>query len=131
MLFLTVANQKFILAVEANSALAAEHKLLDELDGIEGAQAFDSQAIKTDTFAGFMTDGVTVSFKELKEISDNYSDKCSKLAIALEVEKMQKLEVERLTRELEAAKEELNVKHWEARRARLDVNDAKKALNIE
>lgn len=70
--YIVSVNCKYLVTVEANSMLGAEHKCLD-LKGIRYAQAFDQDGIKTDTFAGCMLTEKTVSFEELERISDEYA----------------------------------------------------------
>ena len=50
MKYMVVVNQKYIVTVEANSACSAEHKILDNMDGVQGAQAFTGKELSTDTF---------------------------------------------------------------------------------
>ena len=79
--YIVSVNSKYLVTVEANSMLGAEHKCLD-LNGIRYAQAFDQAGIKTDTFAGCMMSEETVSFDELVRISDEYDANWKKAAEA-------------------------------------------------
>ena len=52
MKFMVEVNAKYLVSVEADSALGAEHYILDTFRGTWGANAFDREALATDTFAG-------------------------------------------------------------------------------
>lgn len=71
------ANRHWLVTVEADSALAAEHILLD-LDGIQYSNAFDHEACRTDTFRGALLDCQTISREELETISEQYAETVKK-----------------------------------------------------
>lgn len=71
MKYLVYVNAKFMVSIEANSALSAEHKALD-LEGIDRALAFDADMMKTETFRACLMDSETISFEELEMITEAY-----------------------------------------------------------
>ena len=79
MKYIVEVNAKYLVKVEADSQLKAEHTVLD-LDGIWGALAFDSEMMKTDTFRGACLGCETISMKELTELSEEY--RASYIALA-------------------------------------------------
>ena len=81
------ANRHYLVTVEANSALSAEHILLD-LDGIQFSNAFDAEGRGTDTFRGALLDCVTVSLEELEKTSEMYSEAVTALQEAKKAEEM-------------------------------------------
>ena len=72
MKYIVVVNQKWIVSVEANSALGAEHYILNNFSGIDGAQAFTKKELNTDCFEWFLQNGEMISEDELREKSDTY-----------------------------------------------------------
>ncbi len=130
MKYLVVVNQMYIVAVNANSALEAEHMILNNMDGIQGAQAFDQKSVRTETFAGYMMSCETVSFSELQQISRRYTEACEEMGKKLEEKKLAELEVERLKKLLEEAQHELTKKIQNHCFAKMDVEDAKKSLGM-
>lgn len=73
MKYIVEVNAKYLVSVEADSVLKAEHKVLD-YDGIWGALAFDNDMMKTDTFRGACLGCETISMKELVAMSNEYRD---------------------------------------------------------
>lgn len=66
-------NRNMMVSIEAESALSAEHRILD-LDGIQYAMAFDTEMMDTETFRGAMLDCNTISLDELTQLSGKYDD---------------------------------------------------------
>lgn len=72
----TVANDKYMVNIEAHSLASAEHMVLDlgicgrHEYGVNGATAFDARGMKTDTFIAMAMTADTVSMKEFSEIVD-------------------------------------------------------------
>ena len=106
----TVANDRYMVNIEASSLTRAEHMVLElgicgrHEYGVNGATAFDAKGMKTDTFIAMATTADTVSMEELKTIVDAQNawikakdDAEDKIR---EIEKQMK----QLTEELEAAK---------------------------
>ena len=70
--YIVIVNQKYTVKVEANSLLGAEHYILDNFEGIEGAQAFDKDGMKTEYFRDMMLLCEPISLDELQNMSDSY-----------------------------------------------------------
>lgn len=66
-------NRHWMVTVEAESALRAEHIFLD-LDGVQYSCAFDNEGRKTDTFRGALLDCQTASREELETLSAQYTE---------------------------------------------------------
>lgn len=130
MVYMVVVNGKWIISVEAESALGAEHKILDTLNGIEGAQAFTAEELNTDTFKWFLENGETISYSGLHELSENYTDCCRALADRREGEKAVADEIARLEKQLEELRHDKSEWAKAVQYSKLDVQDAKKALNM-
>jgi septal ring factor EnvC (AmiA/AmiB activator) len=81
MKFIVEVNAKYLVSVEADSALRAEHAVLD-YDGVWGALAFDRDMMKTDTFRGACLGCETISMKELIAMSNEYRESYIALANA-------------------------------------------------
>ena len=64
MKYIVEVNAKWLVSIEAESVLNAEHKLL-EYNGIWGSLAFDNKMMKTDTFLGAVQGCEMVSMNEL------------------------------------------------------------------
>ena len=103
-------NTKWLVSVEANSMLEAEHKLL-EYEGVWAALAYDRDMLKTDTFAGAVQFCEMISMNELAEMSKQVAEekKAAEAArrAAEEAEKAQKeveKELKRIEEMLRAAK---------------------------
>lgn len=79
MKYIVEVNAKYLVSIEAETQLGAEHKVL-EYDGIWGALAFDNDAMKTETFRGVCLSCETISMKELEAMSEEY--KASYIALA-------------------------------------------------
>ena len=130
MKYLVVVNQKYIVSVESTSAGGAEHVILDNMDGIEGAQAFDSKAIKTETFEWYMENCETVSYETLRQISQEYTDKCREMGDRMQEVKRANAEMEELQRKMEALQNEINIKCMNLTIAKQNVKSAKYALGM-
>ena len=74
MKYIVEVNAKWLISIEAESALNAEHKLLD-YNGVWGANAYDQKAMKTDTFAGAVQFDEFVSMNELITMVNDIADK--------------------------------------------------------
>lgn len=72
MKYLVVVNQKYIVSVESTSAGGAEHVVLDSMGGIEGAQAFGPEDIKTDLFGHYLLTCETTSLDQLAKTAEAY-----------------------------------------------------------
>lgn len=81
MKFIVEVNAKYLVSIEAETALRAEHAVLD-YDGVWGALAFDRDMMKTDTFRGACLGCETISMKELVAMSNEYRESYIALANA-------------------------------------------------
>lgn len=104
MKYIVEVNAKYLVSVEAETVLSAEHAVL-EYDGIWGAMAFDQDAMKTECFAGVVMSCETISMKELEAISENYRKAWAENAACIEAHKAADDEVKRLEDLLALAKE--------------------------
>ena len=110
-------NRHFMVTVEADSALAAEHIFL-ELDGVQYSNAFDNEGRKTDTFRGALLDCETISREELQEMSGLYTEALQRIERGKELlqEAESQLESARAyvaDREAVVAAARKNLKDWE------------------
>ena len=104
MKYIVEVNAKYLVSVEADSALKAEHKLLD-YNGIWGALAFDNKTIKTDTFLGAVQGCEMVSMAELIQMVNETMD-AKRRAVETNLAHQEAMnKVEELRKALEAAKE--------------------------
>lgn len=131
MKYFVVANQKWIVSVDANSAGAAEHAVLDVVDGIQYAQAFTGKELSTDTFQHFFENGTTVTIDELLNISAEYTEAVKKCKACAEQFAERKKEVDRLKAELEVAEHNLNISNWNAKQAKLEMISARTRINFQ
>lgn len=100
--YLVVVNQKYIVKVVAESAGGAEHAILDNIDGIQYAQAFTAKELTTSTFEYYLDTCSTISYAELKQIAADYE--ATRKDVAAAKEELRKREAE-----LEAAREALDL----------------------
>ena len=119
MKYIVEVNAKYLVSIEADSPLEAEHKVL-EYEGIWGALAFDQKSIKTDTFAGAVQGCEMISMNELITMSDDLADKrnalvhtCNKYDEAL-----------KQIKELEAALKKANEQFYDVDMAHKDALSA-------
>ena len=76
MVITTINGKDFMCSVDATSAYAAEHMILDlgicgkHKYGVEACMAYDKEAVKTDTFISAMLFANTVSWAEIVNIID-------------------------------------------------------------
>lgn len=115
MRYMVEVNAKYMVSVEADSQLQAEHKILNEHDGCWGALAFDAKMMKTDTFAGAAMTCETISLRELQSMATDLTEKSIAYGDANEEVKAQEAEIEELERRLKEAEEALA--RMKARRA--------------
>lgn len=95
-------NRHYLVTVDAESALSAEHRCLD-LDGIQYSNAFSAEDRKTDTFRGALLDCNTVSFEELEKISEQYAGVLESVDGARKLVQDAQQSIERLKKQLTAA----------------------------
>ena len=132
MKYMVWVNQKFLVKVEVDgSMLAAEHYILDNFQGIVGAQAFDRDGLKTDTFAGAVACSDTISLDELKAMSDRYENAYIELSKAMDEEREIVDEIERLQAIIKDLQTALSQKHQATMKAKLNAHKAKQAMNCD
>ena len=130
MKYMVLVNRKFMVAVEKDgSNAAAEHVILDNFDGIQGAQAFDRAEMKSNYFADVFQDSETISMKELERMSLYYREAYRLLAEKRDAVKAIKDEIRELEEKLEEANKRLNMAGFEERKAKLNTIEAKRQLN--
>lgn len=130
MKYMVLVNQKYMVAVETEgSAAAAEHMILDNYQGIAGAQAFDRAALHTNYFVDVLQNAETISLSELKAMSDRYENAYFELSKKMDAEKAISDEIERLQEMIRQKQEELLPLHHATMRAKLEARNAKFAMN--
>lgn len=70
--YIVIVNQKYLVSVEASSHGGAEHRCLDLVYGIETAQAFSRDDLRTEFFRDNAILCETLSFAELVSKSNAY-----------------------------------------------------------
>lgn len=130
MKYMVLVNQKYMVAVETEgSAAAAEHMILDNYQGIAGAQAFDRAALHTNYFVDVLQNAETISLSELKAMSERYENAYFELSKKMDAEKAISDEIERLQEMIRQKQEELLPLHQATMRAKLEARNAKFAMN--
>lgn len=116
MIIAKINGKDFLCSVDATSAYAAEHMVLDlgicgkHKYGVEACMAYDAEAAKTDAFIGAMLYANTVSWAEIVDIIDernaeiHASDEAE--ARIAEIDKL----IEEYEKEIALLKTERNVK---------------------
>lgn len=104
MKYIVEVNAKYLVSIEAESVLNAEHKLL-EYNGIWGANAFDRAAMKTDTFAEAVQFDQMVSMDELILMINETMDAKRRATEASIAHQEAAKKVEELRKALDEAKE--------------------------
>ena len=99
-------NRRIMTAIEASSALSAEHCFLD-MDGIQYACAFDNEGRKTDCFRGALIDCQPMSLREVEGLSLAYRDAWEDVSVALDRVDAAKQTLHQLRDQLKKAEEEL------------------------
>ena len=103
MKYMVEVNAKYLVNIEADTALQAEHKILS-YNHIWGALAFDQKTMKTDTFAGVVLSCETVSMNELIAMVNETCDTKVLAVKATEESKDADAKVAELEKQLEEAK---------------------------
>ena len=127
MKYIVEVNAKYLVSVEADSALNAEHKLLD-YNGVWGALAFDNKMMKTDTFLGAVQGCEMVSMNELIAM---VNEACDAKVVAIKA-KAEQDENAAVIEEMEKRLEELKKQQLDlvrkANEARYQFNRAEEKL---
>ena len=113
--YIVIVNRKYLVSVEAASHGGAEHRCLDLVYGIETAQAFSRNDLRTEFFRDNAIECETISFSELKEKSEAY-----KASVAYEKEVSKAIEDNRS--QIEALRREI---------ALIEDNSALLAVNLK
>lgn len=129
MKFLVEVNAKYLVSVEAETALRAEHIVL-EYDGIWGAMAFDQDMMKTETFAGVVMSCETKSMNEIEMLSDAYREANIRKAKAVDAQKAADDEVKRIEEMLKLAKENSRIALQNVYTANKDVAQANEDIGF-
>ena len=127
MKYIVEVNAKWLVSVEAESVLQAEHKLLD-YNGVWGAMAYDRKMMKTDTFAGAVQFCEMVSMDELLKLINDVCDLKVDVVAAQIAREDAEAEVARLEAELKAAKENLLTAEHRANDAKYAYDKAEEKL---
>lgn len=99
--FMVWVNQRFMVKVDANSNGGAEHRILDNYELIQGAQAFEiGKDTRTEYFENVMMDAKLISLDELRGLSDEYIGHCNSFGKAMQ-------RIKDVDRQIEELKEEL------------------------
>jgi len=123
-------NRNMVVSIEAGSALGAEHAFLD-LDGIQYANAFDTEEMKTETFRGAMIGCNTMSLDEIVQLSGNYRQAWQNVAVAKDKMNTARYEVERIEEMLREAKADEAKFVREYNECYKIAKETSNALNIE
>ena len=105
MKYMVEVNALYLVAVEAESALGAEHVVLDL--GFWGALAYDKKELKTETFYAAVQNCRTISFDELAEIAEEYELAQRKVQEAKDALDAKQKEFDDFCRQLEKISAEL------------------------
>lgn len=73
MKYIVEVNAKWLVSIEAESALSAEHAILD-YQGVWGALAFNPKELRTDTFLGAVQGCEMISIRELEQMVKRLTD---------------------------------------------------------
>lgn len=127
MKYIVEVNAKWLVSVEADSALNAEHKLLD-YNGVWGALAFDNKMIKTDTFLGAVQGCEMVSMNELIQMINELMDAKRRAMETNLAHTAAANKVEELRKALDEAKEAERAAWKEAAVQRENYNDLEERM---
>lgn len=105
MKYIVEVNAKYLISVEAETPLRAEHTVL-KYNGVWGALAFDDKMLKTDTFLGAVRSCETICIEALEVMSMTYDEAYANKAKAGDRLVAATDEVERLEELLAQAKRE-------------------------
>ena len=107
MKYIVEVNSKWLVSIEAESALSAKYKILD-YQGVWGALAFDKKSVKTDTFLGAMQTCEMISIRELEQMVKQMTDAGVEKVKAIEAWKDATRNVAELEAMLALAKQKQN-----------------------
>ena len=132
MKYMVLVNRKFMVAVEHDGSNGgAEHKILDNYQGIHGAQAFDQKEMHTTYFSDIVQSCETISLKELKDLSDRYEQCYHELAVAKDRVSDIDMEIERVKKLLEDLEHDRYLLRKDEIKAQLHCKKIKDEMNIK
>lgn len=102
--YIVIVNQKYLVSVEASSHGGAEHRCLDLVYGIDTAQAFSRDDLRTEFFRDNAILCETLSFSELAAKSEAYKaavERENEIREALEKTRAEMAELQRKLQKLE------------------------------
>lgn len=99
--YIVIVNQKYLVSVEAGSHGGAEHRCLDLVYGIETAQAFSREDLRTEFFRDAAIVCETLSFAELASKSEAYKAAVEYENECRETARLNEKRIEQLRREIE------------------------------
>lgn len=117
MKYIVEVNAKYLVSIEAESALNAEHKIL-EYNGVWGALAFDQKMVKTDTFAGAVQGCEMISMNELIAMAAEVTDTKAAADKANKEEEDAGEELKKIEEMLKAAQKNYREAHQKAYEAK-------------
>ena len=109
--YIVIVNQKYLVSVEAGSNGGAEHRCLDLVYGIETAQAFSRDDLRTEFFRDNAINCETISFAELTSKSDAFKaaiDYESEVREALDKTRDEMAELQRKIEQLKRGEQALH-----------------------
>ena len=131
MKYIVWVNQKFLVKVEAESYGGAEHKILDNYDGICAAQAFSIEDTRTDYFASVLETAEMISLDELKVLTKCYKEACYMQGDTYDAVVERRKEIEELESQMKLAKENLRIAEKNYDAAVDTVTAQKKIINLK
>lgn len=129
MKYMVVVNQKFIVSVEAESALGAEDEML-RLGFVATALALTVEELNTDMLKWFFENGQTISYDELVRWDKEYSEALEARELAEEDMRFAYTNLESIKQELADAKEEAVIKEEDFERAEGIVHEMAEKLGL-
>lgn len=130
MKYMVQVNRNMMVSIEAESALRAEHAILD-MDGMQYANAFDVDMMGTEAFRGALMGCNTVSLDELHQLSGEYTKAWQKVGAAKDAWNTADHEYRRIKDMLEKAKADLDAAEREYFTKEKEAKGYSVALNIE
>lgn len=132
MKYMVLVNRKFMVAVEHDGSNGgAEHVILDNYQGIPGAQAFNIKEMHTQYFSDIVQDCETISLKELRGMSDEYEQAYVELARAKDAVSDIDNEIERVKKILEDLEHDRYALRKDEIRATLKAKACRTNMNIK
>lgn len=132
MKYMVLVNRKFMIAVEHDGSNGgAEHQIIDNYNGIQGAQAFDKDEMHTDYFSDIVQSCETISLKELKALSDRYEQCYHELAVAKDRVSDINLDIECVQKILDDLVHERSLLWDDENKVQLQCTSIRQEMNIK